>query len=408
MLSSLRWSDRSHPSSATVLYILPMLRLSWADNHLLQLSTLVPIVARREATDPRDKIFALLGITAAAGFKYPAADYSLTADQVCMKYTRAMIEVDGSLDILFSVPGQQAKSSLPSWCVKIDQLLSETAQLDGYNATLRSRPTLLAPRSEFDPVLQLEGLPLDTIERQSSVESVVAELARGDCAWDEMLARTASFCSRQRLPTRYAATGSSIATALLNTLTVANFYIVSSTRASYEQRQPAWDLLFYAYQLQVSSRHKRFGSHAPTMSLQSFMTTVQRMFKFESSSSSGRERPPRQLNDKVTKAWLDRRVVTDFLGVVKSTCENRCLFVTRRGFLGLGPLSAQPGDQVCLLFGASTPLLLRGQRGNNGGVFQLLDEVYCEGMMQGQALGQYVVDGSLRTPKGGWTRYALV
>lgn len=419
MLTSLDWGKRSHPGSSTVVYILPMLRLSWADHNILRLSMLLPWVARREATDPRDKIFALLGIAAAAGFKYPAADYSLTVDQVCIKYTRAIIEVDRSLDILLSVPGQQTNSSLPSWCIKIDQLRGETAQLDGhvdkgpvigthiYHATLRSEPGILVSRSTFDPILRLEGLPLDTIERQISAGSIAAELADGDCSWDEMLSRTASFCSRQRLPARYVATGSTITTALLNTLTVSDFYVVSSIQGSYEKRDTQWDLLFYAYQLQVSSRRNMFGGHAPTSSLKTFITDVQRRFKFEASSPSGSGRSSLWTTDKVARAWLDRKVVTELRREVGGTCENRCVFVTKSGLLGLGPRNARPGDEICLLFGASTPLLLRKQPSHSGAIYQLLDEVYCEGMMQGEALQGHVVDGSLRTPKGGWTRYAL-
>lgn len=57
----------------------------------------------------------------------------------------------------------------------------------------------------------------------------------------------------------------------------------------------------------------------------------------------------------------------------------RALFRTKGGFLGLGPLSAQVGDQVWLLKGARTPFILRPV----GECFQLVGECYVHGIMYG-------------------------
>jgi len=63
------------------------------------------------------------------------------------------------------------------------------------------------------------------------------------------------------------------------------------------------------------------------------------------------------------------------------------LFMTRQGYIGLGPATLQKDDVVCILFGASTPLLLRprileeGQRG-----YWVIGEAYVYGIMDGEFL----------------------
>jgi hypothetical protein len=46
--------------------------------------------------------------------------------------------------------------------------------------------------------------------------------------------------------------------------------------------------------------------------------------------------------------------------------QDRRFFRTQNGYLGLAPLGSQPGDIVAIIFGASTPFVLRPQRGGEG------------------------------------------
>jgi hypothetical protein len=67
---------------------------------------------------------------------------------------------------------------------------------------------------------------------------------------------------------------------------------------------------------------------------------------------------------------------------IKKTTFGRRLFETSRGFMGLGPPAAQVGDQVCLLLGGQVLYVLR-DRGY--GHREFIGECYVHGMMDGQA-----------------------
>ncbi|KAK4228872.1 hypothetical protein QBC38DRAFT_442446 [Podospora fimiseda] len=77
-----------------------------------------------------------------------------------------------------------------------------------------------------------------------------------------------------------------------------------------------------------------------------------------------------------------------------NACAHRRLFVTKRGFIGLGPAFAEKGDVVAVLYGGKTPYLLRrlltskteAEFGSQKVVYRLVGEVYVAGIMEGQAM----------------------
>jgi hypothetical protein len=63
----------------------------------------------------------------------------------------------------------------------------------------------------------------------------------------------------------------------------------------------------------------------------------------------------------------------------------RCLIATERGYLGIAPSWAKEGDEICVLFGGSVPLIIR-ERGGGEGVHELVGECYVHGIMNGEAV----------------------
>ncbi|KAF2498460.1 hypothetical protein BU16DRAFT_524572 [Lophium mytilinum] len=60
-------------------------------------------------------------------------------------------------------------------------------------------------------------------------------------------------------------------------------------------------------------------------------------------------------------------------------------FMTRNGYLGMGPASMEPTDSVCLLFGARVPCVLRKRPGEEGG-YVFVGEAFVYGIMDGEFL----------------------
>jgi hypothetical protein len=57
---------------------------------------------------------------------------------------------------------------------------------------------------------------------------------------------------------------------------------------------------------------------------------------------------------------------------------NRRPYLSRSGYVGLGPLQTCPGDVIVILFGAHVPYILRP---NGDGKFFFLGDTYCDGIM---------------------------
>ncbi|KAK7978409.1 hypothetical protein PG988_005899 [Apiospora saccharicola] len=62
---------------------------------------------------------------------------------------------------------------------------------------------------------------------------------------------------------------------------------------------------------------------------------------------------------------------------------SRCLYRTRRGYLGTGPHSVQRGDVVCVFMGAAVPFILR-PRGDGDDGYTLVGDAYVHGVMDGE------------------------
>ena len=67
---------------------------------------------------------------------------------------------------------------------------------------------------------------------------------------------------------------------------------------------------------------------------------------------------------------------------IHTTCNERCLFMTANGSLGVGTDSTQEGDAVVILFGARWPFALREE----GSHYRLVGPCYLEGVMDGDAV----------------------
>jgi hypothetical protein len=82
--------------------------------------------------------------------------------------------------------------------------------------------------------------------------------------------------------------------------------------------------------------------------------------------------------------WIQDRSAwpNNYCQAAALVCSYRRHFHTVHGYMGLGPGAMQPGDIVCVLFGAGVPYILRPQ----DNYYRLVGESYVHGLMDGEAL----------------------
>lgn len=77
-----------------------------------------------------------------------------------------------------------------------------------------------------------------------------------------------------------------------------------------------------------------------------------------------------------------------FLEAASNACQERRLFQTVDGHLGLGPAAMKAGDMVCVLFGSTVPFILR-EVASETTCFQVVGECYVQSLMKGRAIDEW-------------------
>ena len=79
------------------------------------------------------------------------------------------------------------------------------------------------------------------------------------------------------------------------------------------------------------------------------------------------------LDNQLTPRWLER---------LQAAVKYNRFFVTEKGFIGMAPSNAQPGDIVCVFLGGHVPFCIRQVQDH----FLLVEETYLHGFMDGKAI----------------------
>jgi Heterokaryon incompatibility protein (HET) len=79
----------------------------------------------------------------------------------------------------------------------------------------------------------------------------------------------------------------------------------------------------------------------------------------------------------------EKSALREILGYAGDSLENRYIFETANGYIGVAPLEAMQGDEVCVALGCDAPLLLR-PIGND--VYTLVGVCYACGVTKGEAV----------------------
>ncbi|KAE9376050.1 hypothetical protein N431DRAFT_437438 [Stipitochalara longipes BDJ] len=79
-----------------------------------------------------------------------------------------------------------------------------------------------------------------------------------------------------------------------------------------------------------------------------------------------------------TEAWA---ILPEYMNNVASACANRAFFTTLDGRIGLGPSNLETGDTVCIFCNTFSPFIIRS---TDSGHSKLIGEAYIHGLMYGE------------------------
>jgi hypothetical protein len=72
-----------------------------------------------------------------------------------------------------------------------------------------------------------------------------------------------------------------------------------------------------------------------------------------------------------------------FFKIARAMVGGKQLMTTSHGYIGIAPCLAKPGDEICILVGCHTPMVLRPL---GEGRFRIVGEAYVLGLSEGEAL----------------------
>ncbi|KAH7420096.1 heterokaryon incompatibility protein-domain-containing protein [Cadophora sp. MPI-SDFR-AT-0126] len=316
------------------------------DYHSSMLELLGLVSGYTQATDPRDRIFGLLGVAPDAGSLGITVDYGREVHEVFEDAARALLKNNFTDVLSWCRSRSKSKLALPTWVPDFSEALLEP--LGSYkNRGPPSKPLFNASgtnavkisESHKDGQLTMSGIVVDTIEiagtpwKRENCQQTATLL---DLSLDTLLGEIYTCCqlAQQKSPP------------------------VSSDPTFWQEalwRIPCADQQWYDY----ARRRAQPGAEAGLLEI------IDR----NAGERSG-------YTDEAKKtAWRKYHLAMECLYDFRP-------FISQKGYVGMAPEFAIAGDLVCVIYGAIVPFVLR----KVGEGYELVGESYVYGIMDGEAM----------------------
>lgn len=364
--------------------------LSTAVDAKISLSLLLACSWHFNAQDPRDKVFALLGMAKQEDRDRVIVDYELSVSQVYRSVAPIFLAGSGS-DFMYDLKSDEKEGlepfeglsfiqrssmsrrgwpartpDLPSWVPDFNQPLI-SARIFRTRFRAASNKPILNPYIEMiGNVFKVQGLIIDRV-------AAVAEESSQEPGTNSLFFHLESWLRlTHSLKPTYAATGQNRAEVLWRTLMLDETAPVGDKRA--KQSFQEWVEMF-SLELYHSRRVRDLYEELRATDSSDSLIQLGEFLHEE----AGRRMGVRCVNytPKHDGSFYYLWVAVDL---------TRRLFTTENGYMGLGPGTMEPGDVVVLIAGARTPFILRPQKEpSSTAQYQFVGEAYLHGIMNGEA-----------------------
>jgi hypothetical protein len=319
------------------------------------------VVSGTKATNKQDRIFGLLALADDAERLGISADYSGTGLVALFSHVAAAIIMDsGCLDILSFAYNPKDVPGLPSWVPDWRPCLKGPYSCKGgpslFSASGRMKATTLRTSRQ---VLTLEAIRVDVVGEVCS-----SGAGRDDGQYENPLSRLVEI---NRLVTLSGEKNRPIYTnpgpreeaywrIPIGDLEHLDGTVEFTRRASSDAKRWYWELIEY---LRRKAPDHVFETIAPPT-----------------------WNDPSRADDKV-KPLAGQETSNYMLCMAKM--QDMKPFLTKEGYIGMGPSTLSPGDVIMVLIGANVPFALRPVEGETNR-FSLVGEAYCDGIMDGEMM----------------------
>ncbi|KAI4927818.1 hypothetical protein J4E85_006330 [Alternaria conjuncta] len=278
----------------------------------------------RASTDPKDKVFVALGLVGDTQGISVTPDYGKSMDQVYRETAHHIMANEGRLDILLAASGIHSNDGLPSWVP------------DWRREAYAKKPVLLVNRH--------------LLMKLCYPGSIVMAVLQGH---------------------GYRAAGNSEPYSSFSQ----DLRVMTVLGIQFDSIAEVWDVDVAAM------RDGEFIDQAFDFILQSkFLSTEARQIVSAERADLATSRHSSIVMTTLTgggNVRNDRRAPT-----MRNIMRQRRLFVTKQGYIGIGPVEARSRDVVFIISGCNFPIILRPRKD----MFAVVGEAYMNGYMAGEAL----------------------
>lgn len=346
-----------------------------------------------EASDPRDKVFAILGLWKftrgdQAGQFDIWPDYSKDVSEVYIEATTSAIRESGNLDILSLVEGTFCEKicGLPSWIPDYSQgpRMYSIVQISAPNPPqLRLHANFEAPTVSKMRILAVQGFEIDIVE---DVGPTYSDIMNDFELWSLLNLLLA-------YPQIHYPTGGSPCNAFWRTL-IKDTFRGSQTGIEAQVAFPAFIMQRVRETRQQIEILEECDEQALAEELGAILQETEMVIEHLSSRYAEANTIPtlREIEEMVRVeeeegSLAEQKLESDRKDIEESfriAYFRRRLFRTAQGYFGIASQSIVPGDRVWVLAGARVPFVLKAAD-VDGESWQLVSEAYVHGVMHGDA-----------------------
>lgn len=333
LLNSIGNHQNRHPLRATLHDIL-ILRTTFGAARKGQITRHVSLMRKAFATDPRDKVFSILGMVHEAEAKQVRVEYTPTYStaQVYARATCISMHSSQCLEPLRYITFRARDTSLPSWTIDFDcadPIMKQVAIPDwrpwqsGWCSSNPSPKPWDDLNFDFDKV-QLCGYSLDKVRHV--VPFPLRTLFKGRFDGDPLPPQPAAMLEWIKA---------------LRDLPPADPYTVLSRQGlQASSRTPVdWNGLLRTAQAMPESD----------------LTALRWLEKLFYAWTDALSRSPSLISLRTHRVGL----LNGWVRYAQFAAADTVAFTTEKGFLGMAPSTIEAGDEIALLFGSNAPTLLR-------------------------------------------------